>query len=81
MEDKLLLGLLFLDKKFKTPSDVEELRPHIELVLKLASQREELTEEERYLLRKLIYKIDRFSEFLDEQYRLWVDKLKIEGRA
>lgn len=81
MEDKLLLGLLFLDKKFKTPSDVEELRPHIELVLKLASQREEFTEEERYLLKKLIYKIDRFSEFLDQQYRMWVDKLKIEGRA
>jgi len=81
MADKLLLGLLFLDKKFKTPSDVEELRPHIELVLKLASQKESLTEEESYLLKKLLYKIERFSEVLDEQYRLWLDKLKLEGRA
>ena len=81
MGDKLLLGLLFLDKKFKTPSDVGELRPHIELVLKLASQREEFSKEEEYLLRKLLYKLERFSEYLDQSLRLWGDRLKVEGRA
>ena len=81
MGDKLLLGLLFLDKKFKTPSDVGELQPHIELVLKLASQREEFSKEEEYLLRKLLYKLERFSEYLDQSLRLWGDRLKVEGRA
>lgn len=75
------MGLLYLDEKFKTPSDVERLKPHIELVLKIASQREEFSEEEEYLLRKLLYRLERFSEYLDQNLRLWGDRLKIEGRA
>jgi len=79
--DKLLLGLRFLDRKFKTPGDIEELLPHIELVLKIAAQREAFSEEELLLLRKLLYRIERFSEYLGENQRLWSARLKIEGRA
>ena len=81
MEDKLLLGLLYLDKKFKTPADIKELLPHIELVLKLASQRESFSKEEEYLLRKLFYKLNRFEEFVKQKSKLWGDKLKVEGRV
>ncbi len=79
--DKLLLGLLFLDRKFKTPGDIEGLLPHIELVLKLASERESFSEEELYLLKKLLYRIERFSEYIDQNLHLWRDRLKLEGRA
>jgi len=79
--DKLLLGLRFLERKFKTPGDIEELLPHIELVLKLASERESFSEEELHLLKKLLYRIERFSEYLEENRRLWGARLKIEGRA
>jgi hypothetical protein len=81
MEDKLLLGLLYLDKKFRTPADIEELLPHIELVLKIASQRESFSEEEEHLLRKLLYRLNRFEEVIKERIQLWNAKLKVEGRA
>jgi hypothetical protein len=77
---KLLLGLLFLDRKFKSPYQIEEFLPHIEKVLKLAEEKEELTPEERNLLKKLIYKLERFSEFTEEQIKIWFDKFKLEGR-
>jgi len=80
MSDKLLLGLLYVDKKFKKPEDIEELRPHIELIFEIASERESFTEEEIYLFRKLLYKLDRFSEFLEEKLQLFGDKFKLEGR-
>ena len=77
---KLLLGLLFLDKKFKSPYQIEEFLPHIKKVLQLAEEKDELTSEERILLKKLIYKLERFSEFTEEQIKLWFDKFKLEGR-
>jgi len=77
---KLLLGLLFLDKKFKSPYQIEEFLPHIKKVLQLAEEKDELTPEERILLKKLIYKLERFSEFTEEQIKLWFDKFKLEGR-
>ncbi len=80
MEDKLLLGLLYLDKKFKSPFEVEKFLPHLELVFKLADRREELSEEEIYLLRKLLYKLDRFKEFVDRYPQLVAAKFKLEGR-
>ena len=81
MSDKLLLGLKFIDKKFKSPEDIRELLPHIELVLKIAEQRESFSEEEIYLFKKLLYKLERFSEFLEEYRKMWGSKFKLEGRA
>jgi len=81
MSDKLLLGLKFIDKKLKSPEDIEELVPHIELVLKIANQRESFSEEEIYLIKKLLYKLERFSKFLEEYQSMWGDKFKLEGRA
>jgi hypothetical protein len=80
MSDKLLLGLLYVDKKFKKPRDIEQLRPHIELIFKIASERENFSEEELYLFKKLLYKLERYSEFLNEKLQLLSDKFKIEGR-
>jgi hypothetical protein len=80
MSDKLLLGLLYVDRKFKRPQDIEELRPHIELIFKIASERNYFSEEELYLFKKLIYKLERYSEFLNEKIQLLGDKFKVEGR-
>jgi len=80
MESKLLLGLLYLDKKFTSPFEVEKYLPHIELVLKLAEQKEEYTPQEEKLLKKLLYKLDRFEEFVKERKELLSAKFKLEGR-
>jgi len=80
MENKLLLGLRFLDKKFSSPFDIEELKPHIELVLKLAEEKETFSAEEKVLLKKLLYKLERFEKFIDLQQKLFKSKFKFEGR-
>ena len=80
MSDKLLLGLLYVDKKFKSPEDIEELLPHLEKIFKIASQRQTFSQEELYLLKKLLYKVERFEEFLKDYKNLWSDRFKLKGR-
>ena len=80
MESKLLLGLLYLDKKFTSPFDIEKYRPHIELVLNLAEEKEKFTPEEERLLKKLLYKLERFEKFVNLQMELWKVKFNFEGR-
>jgi len=74
------LGLLYLDKKFTSPFDIDKYRPHIELVLKLAEEKEKFSQEEERLLKKLLYKLERFKEFVDLQKELLQVKFKLEGR-
>ena len=69
-----------MDKKFSSPFDIEELKPHIELVLKLAEEKETFSAEEKVLLKKLLYKLERFEKFIDLQQKLFKSKFKFEGR-
>ena len=81
MKDKLLLGLKYLDMKFKKPEDLETLLPHIEKVLSLAMERESFSSEEEFLLKKLLYKIDRFAKFNKEFLQNFQEKFSIKGSA
>lgn len=74
------MGLLYVDRKFKSPKDIEELIPHLEKIFKIASQRQNFSQEELYLLKKLLYKLERFEEFLKDNKNLWSDRFKLKGR-
>jgi hypothetical protein len=80
MEKKLKELLEELDKSFTSPFDLDKFYTQIVEVLTLAQEKENLSQEEKFLLRKLIHKLSRFEEVVKTLTQSVLHNFKFEGR-